>query len=117
MVIFTKIVIVRMEPGVKLSKKSILDFLRSHQSDLRRYKVRAIGLFGSYSRGEEKATSDIDLLVEYEAGQKTFDNFIGLIDYLEQSLGKEVELVTRESVSKHILPYIEKEVEYVEIID
>ncbi|MCB0612459.1 MAG: nucleotidyltransferase family protein [Phaeodactylibacter sp.] len=106
---------IKMEATIKLNKERILGFLENHKADLRRYKVRTIGLFGSYSRGEENNASDIDLLVEYETGQKTFDNFIGLIDYLEKSWGKSVELVTRESASKYILPYIEKEVEYVEV--
>jgi predicted nucleotidyltransferase len=103
--------------AIKLSKKGILDFLKAHKRDLTQFKVHAIGLFGSYSRGQQKDSSDIDFLVEFEAGRKTYDNFIGLIDYLESVFGKEVELVTRESVSKHILPYIEKEVEYVQVSD
>lgn len=100
-----------------LDKKGVLDFLKTHKPDLIRYKVRTIGLFGSYSRGQQTDGSDIDFLVEFEAGKKTYDNFIGLIDYLEKVFGKEVELVTKESVSKHILPYIEKEVEYVKVSD
>ena len=106
-----------MSITTKLDKEQILEFLNNHKSELKRYKVRTIGLFGSYSRGEEISTSDIDVLVDYEIGEKTFDNFIGLIDYLEKSLGKEVELVTRESVSKYFLPYIEKEIEYVEVFN
>ena len=101
--------------AVLLDKKGILDFLKSHKSDLKRFRVRTIGLFGSYSRNQQKEDSDIDFLVEFEPGRKTYDNFIGLVDYLEAAFGKEVELVTRQSVSKHILPYIEKEVKYVKV--
>jgi hypothetical protein len=54
-------------------------------------------------------------LVEYEKGGKRFDNFIGLVDFLENALEKDVELVTKEAMSPFILPYIEKEIEYVEI--
>lgn len=103
--------------AVILDKKGVLDFLKTHKPELARYKVRALGLFGSYSRGQQTDSSDIDFLVEFEAGKKTYDNFIGLVDYLEKVFGKEVELVTKESVSKHILPYIEKEVEYVKVSD
>lgn len=98
-----------------LDKKGILGFLKSHKPDLVRYQVRSIGLFGSYSRNQQKDTSDIDFLVEFEQGHKTYDNFIGLVDFLEAAFGKEVELVTRQSISKHIWPYIEKEVEYVKV--
>ena len=103
--------------AVILDKKGVLAFLKTHKHDLTRYAVHTIGLFGSYSRGQQTESSDIDFLVEFEAGKKTFDNFIGLIDYLEKVFGKEVELVTKESVSKHILLYIEKEVEYVKVGD
>ena len=72
-------------------------------------------MFGSFARGEEREDSDIDILVVYEPGHKTFDNFLGLIDYLERSFDREVEVVTKEAVSKHIWPYIKKEVEYVEM--
>jgi len=82
---------------------------------LRYFKVRQIGLFGSYARGEEGAASDIDLLVEYEDGGKSYANFIGLIDFLEDAFGQDVELVTRKSMSKYILPHVEKEVLYVQI--
>lgn len=100
-----------------LDKKGVLDTLKDHKHDLAQYYVRTIGLFGSYSRDQQTPGSDIDFLVEFEKDKKTFDNFIGLIDFLEKIFGKEVELVTKEAVSKHILPYIEKEIEYVKISD
>jgi len=100
-----------------LDKKRVLDILKARKQDLARFKVHAIGLFGSYSRGQQTDSSDIDFLVEFEKGKKTFDNFIGLVDFLEKVFEKEVELVTKEAVSKHILPYIEKEVEYVKVSD
>ena len=57
--------------------------------------------------------SDVDLLVEFEEGQKTFDNFIQLSFWLEEMLKRRVELVTVDSLSPYLRPYITQEVEYV----
>jgi predicted nucleotidyltransferase len=71
-----------------------------------------MGLFGSFVRGEQSPNSDIDLLVEFEPGRKTFDAFVELSHFLEQTLQHEVELVTVESLSPYLGPHILKEVEY-----
>jgi uncharacterized protein len=94
------------------SKQDILKTLKQSQSQLRSLGVRRIGLFGSFVRNEQAADSDIDLLVEFEADQKTFDNFMELSFFLEEALGHKIDLVTTESLSPYIGPYILKEVEY-----
>jgi predicted nucleotidyltransferase len=57
--------------------------------------------------------SDIDLLVEFEPGKKTFDNFMNLSFYLEELLGRKVDILTPQSLSKYIGPHILREAEYV----
>ncbi len=59
--------------------------------------VTRSSLFGSYVRGEEKETSDIDILVEVPQGTGLF-KFVGLQRKLEHSLGKKVDLVTYRSI-------------------
>ena len=59
--------------------------------------------------------SDVDLLVEFEPNKKTFTNFSNLVFFLEDLLGQRVEIVTVESLSPYIGPYILREVEYVTI--
>ena len=72
------------------------------------FKVRSIGVFGSYLRGEEKKGSDLDILVEFEewAGLSLLD-FIGLENYLSEALGVKVDLVEKSTlkprIGKHIL--------------
>lgn len=78
--------------------------------------VRQIGLFGSFVRGEAKPKSDVDVLVEFEKGQKTFDNFMRLNLLLEELLQRDVELLTRESLSPYIGPHILKEIEYAALL-
>ncbi len=60
------------------TKARILAVLREHEPELKALGVRRCGLFGSFVRGEQTGDSDIDVLVEFEPGQKTFDHFIQL---------------------------------------
>lgn len=95
------------------TKQDILALLRQHQTHIKSLGVKRLGLFGSFVRDEQTADSDIDLLVEFEADQKTFDNFMQLSFLLEDILPHPVELVTLESLSPYLRPYILPEVEYV----
>jgi predicted nucleotidyltransferase len=94
------------------TKQDIMNVLDQHQSHLRALGVRSIGLFGSFVRGEQHPDSDIDLLVEFEPGQKTFDTFMELSFFLEDVLEHRIELVTVESLSPYLGPHILREVEY-----
>ena len=93
----------------------MLNIIGNHQKEIRDLGVRRYGLFGSFVRGQTTEQSDIDILVEFEPGQKTFDNFMKLAFFLEELLGREVDLVTAESLSPYIGPHILKEVEYASI--
>jgi hypothetical protein len=94
------------------NKNQIFARLREHQSELRGFGVKRFGLFGSFRREEQTSQSDIDLLVEFESGQKSFDNFMNLAFFLEDLLERKVDLITPESLSPHIGPKILREVEY-----
>ena len=96
-----------------LSKQSIVTSIREHDSNIRAFGVKRLGLFGSFARGEQSEDSDIDVLVEFEPDKKTFDNFMQLSFFLEDLLERRVELVTAESISPYIRPHIMSEVEYV----
>jgi len=91
----------------------ILKILRQHKKELKqKFGVKRLGVFGSYVRDEQAEDSDVDIVVEFEKGRKTFDNFMDLVFFLEELLGKKVDLVTLESVSPFIRPYIAEEVIY-----
>jgi predicted nucleotidyltransferase len=79
--------------------------------------VARIGLFGSFVRDEQRADSDIDLLVDYEVGQASFKNLMNLAFFFEDSLHRKIELVTPSSLSTRLQQYIAKEVEYVALTD
>ena len=94
-------------------KQDILTILRDNEERLRDLGVRRIGLFGSFVRDQQTEDSDVDLLVEFEPGQKSFDRFMNLSFFLEDTIGRRVELVTVEALSPYIGPRILAEVEYV----
>ena len=97
------------------NKEKLLSLIIANGERIRAYGVKAIGLFGSFVRNEQNEESDVDLIVEFEEDKKTYKNFIGLAYYLEDILGRKVELLTPESLSPYIGPHIMKEVEYVAI--
>lgn len=93
-------------------KETILELLSSHADVLHRMGVAAIGLFGSVARGEDTASSDVDIFVEFEKQGNTFRNFNALCDFLERYLGDHYDLVTCNSLSPYMKPHILDEVEY-----
>ena len=97
------------------SKEEIYQRLRESQAILKKHGAKKVGLFGSFVRGTQTATSDVDLLVEFEDGQKSFDHFMQLAFFLEDILQRKVELLTPASLSPHIGPRILREVDYVPI--
>ena len=101
----------KLENQAILSKHFIKRTLVDNRETLRKYGVKQIGLFGSYVNGTAHAASDIDLRVELE--RSTFDDYMGLVLFLEDLFGKKVDLVAVKSVKSDLKSYIEKQVEYV----
>lgn len=95
------------------TKEHALALLRERKAQIESFGVKRLGLFGSFVHGHQNANSDVDVLVEFVPGLKTFDNFIQLAFFLESLLGRQVELVTIESLSPYLGPHILNEVEYV----
>jgi hypothetical protein len=94
-----------------IDREDVVQRLQAAETSVRRLGVRRLALFGSVLRGEAHAASDVDLLVEFEPGTKTYDRFLALSELLERLLGRRVELVTTEALSPFIGPYILAEAE------
>lgn len=87
--------------------------LREHKAEVsRKYRVRKIGIFGSYVRGEQQKRSDIDILVEFNRIPDLFE-FINLERYLQRLLRKKVDLVRKAAIRKELKEEILKEVVYI----
>ncbi len=98
-----------------LSKASLLETLKHHSSEIKAFGVKSLGLFGSFVRNTATENSDIDFLVDFYPGQKTYDNFMELSFFLQGLFGRKIELVTPQSLNKYIGPHILKEVENVSL--
>lgn len=95
-------------------KASLIQQLLRNSSEIRHFGVKQLGFFGSFAKNTNIGiNSDVDFLVEFEPNKKTYDNFINLSFYLEELLGRRIDLVTAQSLSKYIGPHILKEVENV----
>ena len=94
------------------NKNRVLELIGDNRRAIKLLGVKRLGLFGSFVRDEQDDQSDVDFIVEFEQGKKSFDNFVQLAYLLEGLLGRRVELVTPEALSPYIGPWILKEVEY-----
>jgi uncharacterized protein len=95
------------------TKEQLMTIFRSHHARIRGLGVKRLGLFSSFLHGQLNKDSDVDVLVEFMPGCKTFDNFIQLAFLPETLFDRRVEMVTPESLSPFLGPQILSEVEYV----
>jgi len=95
-----------MTASEPLSAAEVTEKLKASESDVRALGVRRLALFGSVLHGDARPDSDVDLLVEFVPGEKTYTRFLGLCDLLEAVLGRRVELVTVEALSPFLGPRI-----------
>ena len=98
----------------KLSLEAIKKFLRENRENIRqKFGVKKMGIFGSFLRGNEKATSDIDILIDFEEDKVTFKNYMGLKFFLEDTFDRKVDLVIIEDIKPFIKEAILREAVYV----
>ncbi len=99
---------------MKKTIEEIKKILGQVQEDLqRKYKVKKIGIFGSYVRGENKEGSDLDILVEFFADADiSLLDFVELENYLTDLLGVKVDLVEKSALKPRIGKRILQEVIY-----
>jgi predicted nucleotidyltransferase len=89
-----------------LTREEVRERLRDAAAEVLGLGVRRLALFGSVLRNEARSDSDVDFLVEFAPGQKSFDRFLALSELLETLLGHPVELVTTEALSPFLGPHI-----------
>ena len=91
------------------NRSKIIGLLAERRQEIvARFGVKRVALFGSVVRDELGETSDVDVLVEFE-GPATFSTYMDLKFYLEDMLGRPVDLVTDKALRKELRPYVEKE--------
>lgn len=87
----------------------IRKILASNRDELKkRYKVKELRIFGSYARGEQKKTSDVDILVKF-GGDATLFDFVGLGEFLQDKLDIKVDIVSEGGIRPELKDNILKE--------
>lgn len=88
---------------------AVLQLLAQHKPAMsERFGVLDLALFGSVARGQASARSDVDLLVRFD-GPATSERYFGLMFYLEDLLGRPVDLVTDKALRPELRPHVERD--------
>ena len=88
-----------------MTRRTVISRIRKHRAQLTKLGVKSLSIFGSVARGEARPDSDVDVLVEFN-GRATFDRFMDTKFYLEELLGRKVDLVTPKAIKPRMKPYI-----------
>ncbi len=91
-----------------MRRDDVLRVLAAHKTELQDYGVRTLALFGSVARDEGGPDSDVDVLVEFQ-GPATFDRYMGLKLFLEDLLGRPVDLATPKALSPRLKSGVEED--------
>lgn len=92
-----------------MNRAQVLEQLLRHRQEIeQRFAIKHLSVFGSAARDELRQDSDIDVLVEF-AGTATFDGYMELKFYLEERLGRNVDLVMHDAVKPRMRSLIEQE--------
>ncbi len=97
----------------KTSADEIISFLRLNSELLRKsFGVIRIGIFGSFARGEQSVSSDIDMVVEMDKDKKNIHSFLKLKRFLEKEMEREIDLGFEHSLKPAIKEKVMKQVIY-----
>ena len=98
---------------VTVDREDVLKLLAEHKPHLsERYGVTDLALFGSMARGAADADSDVDVLVAFD-GPATSARYFGVMFYLEDLLGRSVDLITVKALREELRPHVEREAVHV----
>ena len=84
---------------------------QNKQSLFSEYKIKQMGIFGSYAREEQTTNSDLDIIVDFEVIPGL--EFVDLADLLEKIVGEKVDLVSKGAIRPDRWKYIEDDIIYV----
>lgn len=85
-----------------LNKEIILETLHKNRKIIRSFGVKKLILFGSFARDEQKETSDIDFLLEFENKIGLFDDYVALLHLLEDTFNKKIDLGKKHLVREEL---------------
>lgn len=89
-----------------LTKEQIILKLEENKKIIRGFGVKKLTLFGSYARNEATPKSDMDFLVEFKKGRGLFDDYSGLLNFLNDLFRKEIDLGEEKLICEELKAYI-----------
>ena len=95
-----------------MQREIVLSLIRENRDKIKSFGVESLAVFGSVARGEASPESDVDILVTFY-GPATFDQYMELKFFLEELLGRPVDLVTRKALKPQVQTQVEREAIYV----
>ena len=97
------------DSNTPLSRERVLQVLVQAKGELQsRFGVTRLALFGSIARNEARSDSDVDVVVSFD-GPATSQRYFGVQFFLEDALGRSVDLVTDKALRPELRPFIERE--------
>ena len=98
---------------VSSNRDQVLALLRAHKATLaQRFGVAELSLFGSFARDQATDDSDLDILISFH-GTSDWQRYFGAQFYLEDLLGRPVDLVTDKALREELRPFVEREAVHV----
>ena len=94
------------------SLSEVIDLMNDHMASIDQFHIRKIGVFGSFTRGEQTNESDVDILVEFEENQETLDNYMDLKFFLEDLFNRRVDVVIFDAIKDALKKSILESVKY-----
>lgn len=91
-----------------MTREEVVQKLKAHRPEIAAFGVRRMAIFGSVVRGEDASGSDLDVLVAFE-GPTTFDRYFDLKFWLEDLLGRPVDLVTEKALRPEMAEEVNSE--------
>ena len=92
-----------------MNRDEVLETLRMHKQVLReRFDVTGLALYGSFARNQATPESDVDILVRF-GGPATSRTYFGTLFYIEDLLGRRIDLVTDKALRAEFRPFVEQE--------
>ena len=93
-----------------MTRDDVLALLRTHKASLaQRFGVTRLALFGSFARDQATDDSDIDILVQFDESPD-WEHYFGAQGYLEDLLGRPVDMTTNQDLRIEIRPYVQREI-------
>ena len=102
-----------MRNTLSMDKKELIRRISTIETDLRRFGIRSLWVFGSAVENELSPGSDIDVLYEFEPGCETLLNWMAAKELLEDTFDRSVDLVSKEFLNPHMKDRVLGEMERV----